>query len=476
MYPMRKWLFIFCILNSLLIYAQPNGIVIKASYSDKNVAIARDTGSFWKGLVTYPSQKPITGYIFQNIEGFESGHQSPVELNKKMGVINTKGELVIPCMYDKMIAIRAEGASYYIVCRNSRYGVLNERNEVVVPFVYDFIDICDYIPAIVRVSERGKSGLMNVVTRKWVAPAIYEQAWVASTTSAKVMKGPQVYSINVDNNKMQVVLPLQSESKRIATKSEIALFITSKDGRYGLTNANGKVIIPLQYELITYPFVNTNLLIVTKNSKKGLLSLNGKLVLEIDCDEITTGHDESYLVKRNGKYGVLSKEGVWLLPAAYELLTPAAYSDNYSLSFLLAKKNGKKGVIEITKNKQQLEFVYDDLIGFGRNLRGVEIFRDYIIAIKDGKYGMIDSNGKTLLPFIYQDLQYVNASLAIARKNDKYGLVEVNNHENVVLPFEYQFINFNNNNTLGALKSVYERYTISGKQIAKLDSTPAEIR
>lgn len=82
-----------------------------------------------------------------------------VVLNKKLGFINGKGELVIPCQYEYETKgnynhIDISGGFYGVtglVKKNGKLGVINRKGDVVVPFVYD------------RWSSRSSNGNINLV-------------------------------------------------------------------------------------------------------------------------------------------------------------------------------------------------------------------------------------------------------------------------------------------------------------------------
>ena len=65
------------------------------------------------------------------------------------------------------------------------------------------------------------------------------------------------------------------------------------------------------------------------------------------------------------------------------------------------------------------------------------------MKVKGGKFGVTDSLDKTVVPFLYEFIEYKNNRIII-RKNGLHGLFTINN--NVILPIKYQFILPRNNN------------------------------
>ncbi|WP_205508818.1 WG repeat-containing protein [Longitalea arenae] len=475
---------------------------IYTSYREKNLIIAH-TGADYENkryaLLEFFSKKKITPFIFENISSFYDSDLSQVKLNSKHGVINTKGQIIIPCIYDEMSTMTIDGMVYYVVNKGGRDGVINAQNETVIPFEYDNLRKSYNSSMHLEISKGGKYGLMNFVSRKMVIPAIYDRIDVLSNNLVQVRKGNQYTLFNLSgeqvfsnwytqldiyidgdyalvelNGKKGVIsiaekkiIPLDYDVMtrlRSGYSSSKVFFITAKGGKYGIMGNDGKVVLPLQYTMITS--TGYDLVTVTKANKKGLLSTEGASVLPVEYDEIIDA-DRYLLVKKAGKWGVVNRSGVFILPVEYDALTRMYTSDTYNTPYLLATKNGKKGVIDAITGKPRIDFVYDDLIGYRKySYSSTETFNNSIIAVKNGKYGMVEINGTVLLPFNYDDLQYMNSFLVIAGKGGKYGVVDIYNNNNVVLPFEYQFVNCKNS-TVIAYKDSYEKYRVSGNKITK---------
>ena len=53
------------------------------------------------------------------------------------------------------------------------------------------------------------------------------------------------------------------------------------------------------------------------------------------------------------------------------------------------------------------------------------------------KYGAIDTNGNTVIPFIYDLINYPKEGLMCAKKDDHYGFLD--SVGNVIIPFKYKY-------------------------------------
>jgi hypothetical protein len=482
--------------------ATNDSFTIYANYRDKNLSIAYEGNSADNrryGLVENDTRKEITPFIFDNISGFLGSDYSQVAINGKYGVINAGGQIVVPCIYDEMDPIAPDSKDYkgyHLARKNGRSGVISDKNETIVPFEYDDIESPSYLLAgYLKVVKGGKVGVLDLVSHKLTIPAVYDNVHFQSEKYAQVEKGPLHSMLRITGEPLfsnwytniewvgpslsmaiaelngrkgvidtaeKKILPFEYDAiTLINTPSSQLIFIVRKGGRYGVLGVDGKALMPLQYEQITEAG-NHNMFLVAKNNKKGLLGMDGKEILPLQYDEITS--DEMYyIVKKNSRFGVLNYNGEIVLPAEYSALSPVSLTES-SAKYLLAVKNGKKGIIDMSTGKPRFDFVYDDLIAARRNnYTSVETFNNTIIAMKNGRYGMIDMSGSVLLPFEYDDLESLNSYLVIAAKDGKYGVVNIYNG-NTLLPFEYQFVN-NKKGVIIAYKRGYERYRLTDNKL-----------
>ena len=96
-------------------------------------------------------------------------------------------------------------------------------------------------------------------------------------------------------------------------------------------------------------------------------------------------------------------------------------SDNRQMAFI--ERDGKWGAIDINQ-KTVIPFEYEGLEKCGSNIK----------AQRTGKWGLIDKSNKVLIPFEYDDIKEHGYYFS-AKKNDKWGIITEKNK--VLIPFEY---------------------------------------
>lgn len=102
--------------------------------------------------------------------------------------------------------------------------------------------------------------------------------------------------------------------------------VAPENGQYGVIDTQGNVIFPFEANHIIDITAEQLCWISTKNASKfGLYNLQTKAFLTPECYDIPfpegfVENETGFIVKRDGLYGFLSKEGEVLIPCVYEFL------------------------------------------------------------------------------------------------------------------------------------------------------------
>lgn len=127
-------------------------------------------------------------------------------------------------------------------------------------------------------------------------------------------------------------------------------------------------------------------------------------------------------VKLNGKWGVIDKEGKFVINPQYEnfLVNDLTYRFQvFTNGIASVEKNGKWGAID-KSGKVVVDFKYDCGRIFINEMACVE---------KNGKYGYIDTKGKEIIKPQYDDANYFNKNVALVSKNGIYYLIDKENNK-----------------------------------------------
>jgi hypothetical protein len=170
--------------------------------------------------------------------------------------------------------------------------------------------------------------------------------------------------------------------------------INGKD-KVGFYHNNGKVIEP-KYDWFWYWDSDNALYKTELNGKFGLLDRNGEELLEPKYDEMRNFGNVIFAVL-NGQTILIDGNGK---PVNDKQFEQVGRLDGFDL--LIVEVNGKKGVFDPASNKYLIEPKYDEVQNFFRE--------GFARVVLNGKYGIIDRDGKVLLEPVYEYI-YPNAYL-----------------------------------------------------------------
>ena len=146
---------------------------------------------------------------------------------------------------------------------------------------------------------------------------------------------------------------------------------------------------------------------VYEGSQTGVISLDAFSIIT-EPKDITIVGDSTRLSKGDTFYSNSSK-----------------YIVVYSGIYLLDDDNRKYGLYDYNLNKK-IDCIYDDL---------VTISEDLLIAVKNGKFGVIDVDNKTIIDFKYDGIQAIG-DYYVVLLDGKIGVIDQTGKEIVPLKFE----------------------------------------
>lgn len=221
-------------------------------------------------------------------------------------------------------------------------------------------------------------------------------------------------------------------------------------GKKGMIDSKNKIIIPFEYSNVGNPCHTSNgysIIWVEKDGKLGIYNDDGKELQPCDIDKayILTEYnsielsytdcpstDYIYIV-RNGLTGLISGSTFeTIIPCMYEYLSPIKTSKAFY------KANGKWGIID-TNNKTIQLAIYDNVEIDGSTLSEQKMpsmaFQSNMYVRNNGKVGMLKANGEDFIPVKYDSLGMYSDNMLVAKVGDKYGFFNEEGKETV--PFVY---------------------------------------
>lgn len=345
--------------------------------------------------------------------------------------------------------------------------------------------------------------IKNVFVQREKLSKKYEYFTVFSSEKWGVINQDGEIVINPSYQEM-IVIPDKTKDVFICTYD-----INEEDGTYKTKALNRKnEEIFTQYDQIQVLenidendniWYEKNVLKVMQNGKYGLIDLNGKKLLDCEYDEINVmkGIENSLLIKKDGYVGLINNAGTILIDVKYSDIKNLGTT--YKEGYITIDENGKCGIVSTTKI-QILENKYNEIkqVYLGDNYYVVEDGKEKIInqagetlidngfddiksSTKRGiiftqkdLYGEMSTSGNILIEAKYQDLKEANEGIYIAKKDEKYGIIDENEKEKV--PFEYTGIIYNEKaNVFLAEDENYKTTIINDKYETKLNGVLVEL-
>lgn len=206
----------------------------------------------------------------------------------------------------------------------------------------EFTGACPYEGHIARVSVLDQWGTIKANGLFGIWPQYEELEHFSASDSLAVAKFKGKYGLI--SSRGDIVLPFGYESYDYADYG----YVMTKDGLHGTVSPQGKVILEPQFEEITMLDREKGLEHVRKNGKWGLLR-DGKEILTIRWDEPITflrkggeNQPDLYIARQNGKIGVVTIYGQYIVPAVYDAMELSGTGDYY-----ITRRNGRYGAISL---------------------------------------------------------------------------------------------------------------------------------
>ena len=195
----------------------------------------------------------------------------PVKMNKKWGLMNAEGELILPAEYDGIGEFKRYG--YAVMQKNGEVGMIDYKGAEIVSPQYDDIKVLDSL--LIAVMDDSEWMVLDI-NGKVILEKGYEKVHVWEGRFLGYMKGK----------------------------------------KWGLSDLNGQKICSPKYDelsLLKDKYFKTRV-----NESFGLLNLNGEVILEPLCSDIRIYSDSLFFYKVDESWGAVNQDGREVIPANYQ--------------------------------------------------------------------------------------------------------------------------------------------------------------
>ena len=410
----------------------------------------------------------------------------------KYGIINFEGKSIIKPIYEEIRNMPYREGEL-IVKKQGKYGVVSINGGKLLDCKYDYItgdnyyseekkyELDGYIVGLNNEDGKMQYGYINN-KREQILDVEFDKIYRMND----VQDDENIYLLAEKDGKIQLYknnkLLLDNNYQSINYSEDSKLLILQKDGRYGVTDLNGKQILSVDYEQIRIP---GDYIIAIKDGKQVIFDLVGTQKENLAYTNILKTENENYniTVDKNDKYGVINKDGNILIGNKYNYIQ--YLYDNY---FIVGGETGKSGIIN-DKGEEILPIKYEVIQKLDKNnivqaMVGnvLELYSkemNNIVSMENGKieindeYIKVYSNNQTT--YVSNDgtlktnFEIFNNNIFASVREGKWGFVDKDN--NVVVDYQYDKVTEVNELGFAGIKKDGKWGVIDGKANIILEPT-----
>jgi hypothetical protein len=322
---------------------------------------------------------------------------------------------------------------------DDKRGAIDRTGKPVIPVIYE--SLCRFAEGLFVAVDEGKSGILDIAGNV-ILPLEYDSIYPTWNNAVAPVRKDGKYGL-VDRTGKIVLEPTYGD---IESRNGTVFF--TQDGKRGILDNAGNVLIPADYDEVEYFSHRNTGFVLHLDGYQGYADLAGNIIVEPDTYHLISGRmvDGRMWVRRyddaTGFYtsGFVDAAGQIVIP-----LTEGWVSDFCGGRALVATEDYRAQIIDTSGNVVVEAFEYVDVYvgtGFGFVNGLAAVIRD------DGKWGLINTSGETVVPFIYdgiyrmyaceEDLSSGEVWIVIVEDDHREGILDSNGK--VVVPAEYSCV------------------------------------
>lgn len=315
---------------------------------------------YWLALVSFLSAQPYF----------------PIKVEKKWGLINSEGQIVLDPVYDAIDEFKAYG--YAVMQRQGGVGLLNRQGVEIIPPQFEDVKVLD--STLMAVMDRGEWMVIDIQGATILQKG-YEQVKVWDST----------------------------------------YLVFQKNGNWGVMRKDGELLLEAAYEDIFY---EKDLFFTTERAGLiGLISLQGEPILKNMAEEVQVYNDSLIFYRKKDKWGAVTFAGREVIAPHYEGFIKI--SDH----FIRLLKNQSWHIYSLPFGRIINKGDYEGYYGFSKR---------FLLVKKNRKLGLLDWTGKLVLKPQYTDIQSFDLYHFRVSLEQNWGVVNI--RDSLIVPFKYDYI------------------------------------
>lgn len=302
------------------------------------------------------------------------------------------------------------------------WGVVDEEGKVRIAFKYRSLRYVDNLNdednLYVCRTDRGY-GFVSTSSGE-ILPTTYSDLTYVDGERWSVRRNGKMGMVKVGeaNGSFRVETIVPCEYDQVQAGDEY--YVVTNGSLHGLLDWEGKTVIACVYD-----DVDLNKYVgfcsVKRNGLKGLMSKTGEELIPCAFDDFGVINKHFFWTRKDNTYGIYSSEGEKVQPCKFSsffiyeekkkkevLLSDFAKLDRRKHPDLYAVVSGKVGTLDSENFKTKLPCAYDYLSDFATRMKitnGVRTEQRLAVCRLNGKYGIVNSEGKQIQPMAFDELR-----------------------------------------------------------------------
>lgn len=325
------------------------------------------------------------------------------------------------------ISSAASKGLFIVSYSETTYGFCDVTGKIIVPLSYN--ECRDFFDGLAAVKKGNSFGYINE-KGKLVVPAIYEYAYDFHNGFGQVTKNGKYGFVDTSG---KLVVPMKYSN--VSNFSEGLAWVYFK-GAIGYVNTKGKEVIPFNYNYKTGGNFSSGLAWVEKDNECFYIDKNGKVVIPgpFTCASDFIGNlawvskepdkSKGYIINKAGETVIDSDAGINMMQFDNQ---PTDYIGIYTKT---KDDSDLYGIMDSSNGKIVVPLIYEE----------IGLFYDGLaLVVKNGKSGYVNKEGKLVIPCIYDyGRDFTSNHRAVVMKNDKSGVID--NKGKVIVKINYDAI------------------------------------
>ena len=309
--------------------------------------------------------------------------------NGKVGLCWSNGNQIFPTNYKDISILRREkyGKYDFFIVKKDKYTILDSDGKAIFPTQYD--EIRQHNDYYILENSSGTDCLFNsgelvkgITINYYDIPFFHQEN--GQTKKYYNFKKGDLWGIIDKDGRIRISAQYQKYLQlvnHLDENSPIRLIAYNK-GKCGIINFENQIVLPFEYHRIMKTALGYIIEVETTEGRQLFNLQSNRIITPFYYEESTSDANYIYLSKAHFKTPFDPQKEQIILPWEYSTVYNIPGSHNFAV-----KKDGLFGVVN-SENKVLVPFIYEDMISTNRP--------NMLVITKNNQYGIIDINNKLL--------------------------------------------------------------------------------